>query len=43
MKFYSENETIDKVIGEKGTQNRLEFDAQMNEFLIGEALRCART
>lgn len=42
MKFYSENEAIDKVIGEKGTQNRLEFDAQMNEFLIGEAIRQAR-
>lgn len=42
MKFYSEDEAIDKVIGEKGTQNRMEFDAQMNEFLIGEAIRQAR-
>lgn len=38
MKFYSENEAIDKVIGKRGTQNRMEFDAQMNEFLIGEAI-----
>lgn len=42
MKFYSEDEAIDNVIGEKGTQNRMEFDAQMNEFLIGEAIRQAR-
>lgn len=42
MKFYSENEAIDKVIGGKGTQSRMEFDAQMNEFLIGEAIRQAR-
>lgn len=42
MKFYSENEAIDKVIGEAGTQNRMEFDAQMKEFLIGEAIRQAR-
>lgn len=42
MKFYPEDEAIDKVIGEKGTQNRMEFDAQMNEFLIGEAIRQAR-
>lgn len=42
MKFYTEDEAIDKVIGEKGTQKRTEFDAQMNEFLIGEAIRQAR-
>lgn len=42
MKFYSEDEAINKVIGEKGTQNRMEFDSQMNEFLIGEAIRQAR-
>lgn len=42
MKFYSEDEAIDKVIGEKGTQNRIEYDAQMNKFLIGEAIRQAR-
>ena len=42
MKFYSEDEAIDKVIGEKGTQSRMEFDAGMNEFLVGEAIRQAR-
>lgn len=42
MKFYSEDEAIDKVIGAKGTPPRMEFDAGMNEFLIGEAIRQAR-
>lgn len=42
MKFYTENEALDKVIGAKGTQARQEYDAQMKEFLIGEAIRQAR-
>lgn len=42
MKFYTENEALDKVIGVKGTQARQEYDAQMKEFLIGEAIRQAR-
>lgn len=42
MKFYSETEALDKVIGVKGTTERDEFDAQVNEFLIGEAIRQAR-
>ena len=33
MKFYLENEAIDKVIGGKGTQSRMEFEAQMNDLL----------
>lgn len=39
MKFYTEEETLDKVIGTKETVGRIEFDAQMDEFLIGEAIR----
>ncbi len=42
MKFYTENETLDKVIGSKETKERKEYDAQMQEFLIGEAIRQAR-
>lgn len=42
MKFYTENEALDKVIGQKETQERKEYDAQINEFLIGEAIRQAR-
>ena len=42
MKFYTEDEALDKVIGIKDTPERMEFDAQVNEFLIGEAIRQAR-
>lgn len=42
MKFYSEAEAVDKVIGTKGTPERMEFDAQVEDFLIGEAIRQAR-
>ena len=42
MKFYTEEDTLDKVIGTKETVERIEFDAQMDEFLIGEAIRQAR-
>lgn len=42
MKFYTETEALDKVIGTKETAERMEFDSQMNEFLIGEAVRQAR-
>ena len=33
MKFYTENEALDKVIGAKETQARKEYDAQMQEML----------
>lgn len=42
MKFYTENEALDRVIGTKDTPERKEYDAQINEFLIGEAIRQAR-
>lgn len=29
MKFYTENEALDKVIGGKGTQARQEYNAQI--------------
>ncbi len=42
MKFYTEEEVLDKVIGGENTPARMEYDSQMNEFLIGEAIRQAR-
>lgn len=39
MKFYTEEEALDKVIGTKETVERIEFDVQMDEFLIGKAIR----
>ena len=42
MKFYTENEALDLVIGGNETPERKEYNAQMNEFLIGEAIRQAR-
>lgn len=37
MKYYTEGETLDKVLGEKGTPLRNQYEADMNGFLIGEA------
>lgn len=42
MKFYTEEQALDMVIGAKGTEARNEYDAQMDSFLIGEAIRQAR-
>ena len=42
MKFYTEEEALDKVIGPKESAERIEYDARMDEFLIGEAIRQAR-
>lgn len=42
MKFYTEDDALNEVIGAKDTAARMEYDAQMNEFLIGEAIRQAR-
>lgn len=42
MKFYSEDEVVDKYIGEKGSESRKEFDDDIQRFLIGEAIKKAR-
>ena len=42
MKFYTESEALDRVIGTDECAERVEYDAQMKEFLIGEAIRQAR-
>lgn len=42
MKFYSEEEMLDKHIGKVGTAERDRFEDEFNTFLIGEAIKEAR-
>lgn len=42
MKYYTEGEALDKVLGEKGTPLRNQYEADMNAFMIGEAIKKAR-
>ena len=42
MKFYSEEESLDKVLGKKGTPLRNKYETDINNFLIGEAIKRAR-
>lgn len=42
MKFYTLSEAEDMVIGKKGTPRRDKYDAELNSFLIGEAIKQAR-
>ena len=42
MKFYTEEEILDKHIGKKGTPKRDQFEVDLNSFLIGEAIKQAR-
>lgn len=42
MKYYTEGEALDKVLGEKGTPLRNQYEADINAFLIGEAIKKAR-
>lgn len=39
MKFYTEEGALDKVIGEKGTSARNKYEDDINNFLIGEAIK----
>lgn len=39
MKFYTEEEIIDKHIGKKGTLARDKFEEGLQSFLIGEAIK----
>lgn len=43
MKFYTEEEVVDKVLGSKGTPARDQYEKDINDFMIGEAIRKART
>jgi DNA-binding XRE family transcriptional regulator len=42
MKFYTEEEIIDKHVGIKGTPRRDKFDAELHAFLVGDAIKKAR-
>lgn len=42
MKFYTQDEIIDKHIGKKGILEREKYDDELNTFLIGEAIKQAR-
>ena len=42
MKLYSHEEVLDKVLGPKGNIDRDEHDANVQSFLMGEALKKAR-
>ena len=42
MKFYTEDEMLDKHIDKIGTPHRDAFEDEFNTFLIGEAIKEAR-
>lgn len=42
MKFYTEEEMLDKHIGKIGSPHRNQFEDEINTFLIGEAIKEAR-
>lgn len=42
IKLYSHEEMLDKVIGEKSTPRRDKYESDLNNFLIGEAIKQAR-
>lgn len=42
MKFYSEEDALDKVLGVKGTPVRDKYETDINNFLIGEAIKQIR-
>ena len=42
MKLYTHEEMLDRVIGTKGTPAREKYEIDINNFLIGEAIKRAR-
>lgn len=42
MKFYTEEEALDRLLGVRGTPVREKYETDINNFLIGEAIRQAR-
>lgn len=42
MKVYTQEEILDMTLGKSGTPERDEFDAQVNDYLIGLAIRRSR-
>ena len=41
-RFYTEDETLDMVLGEKGTPDRDLYEAEMDALIMGNAIRKAR-
>lgn len=39
MKFFTEEEILDKHIGKIGTPHRSQFEDEINTFLIGEVIK----
>ena len=42
LKLYTHEEMLDAVVGVKGTPRRDKYEADINNFLIGEAIKKAR-
>lgn len=42
MKLYTHEEMLDHVLGEQGTPSRDNYEASINSFLMGEAIKQAR-
>lgn len=42
MKLYTHEEMLDRVLGEKGNPERDNYEARINSFLMGEAIKKAR-
>lgn len=42
MKIYSHDEMLDRVIGVKGTPRRDAMEAELQSYIIGEAIKQAR-
>jgi DNA-binding XRE family transcriptional regulator len=42
IKFYSEEEALDLVLGKKGSEARDDYEQQMQSFLVGDAIKQAR-
>lgn len=42
MKFYTHEEMLDKYFGPKGTPRREKYDKELEDFLIGEAIKKTR-
>lgn len=42
LKLYTHEEMLDAVVGAKGTLRRDKYEADINNFLIGEAIKKAR-
>ena len=42
MKAYTQEEMLDRTLGVKGTPERQEYEAHVNDYLVGLAIRRAR-